>query len=217
MSVLGLNTGGGPGVVGQILQSQNIQPAVVALVSDGTGPGLRATAITGAGVEASTQHGIGVDATSASGVAIRAHIDTTTSVSPVVSAQSNGKGAALVATTTATATNPALKATSGAVKQAAVQANGASNGLALDVHGAVKFSRSGVLHIAGTNNGFTAVVPGGLTSNSHVLATLQSDVGTLSVRAAVPMLSGSNTGKVKILLTGTAPASGVNVAWFVLG
>ncbi len=56
-------------------------------------------------------------------------------------------------------------------------------------------------------------VPGGLKTTSHVLATLQTNSGTLGVRAAVPSTS---TGKVTIYFTGTAPV-GTKVAWFVFG
>jgi hypothetical protein len=58
-------------------------------------------------------------------------------------------------------------------------------------------------------------VPGGLKTTSHVLATLASDTGavTLAIHAAVPNTS---TGKVTIYFTGTAPV-GTRVAWFVFG
>jgi hypothetical protein len=59
-------------------------------------------------------------------------------------------------------------------------------------------------------------VPGGLAANSAVLATLQANSGTLAVKAAVPIQTGSNKGKVQVFLTGNAPAGGIKVAWFVL-
>lgn len=56
-------------------------------------------------------------------------------------------------------------------------------------------------------------VPGGLTATSHVLATLQTNTGTVAVRAAVPNTS---TGKITIYFTASAPV-GTKVAWFVFG
>jgi hypothetical protein len=56
-------------------------------------------------------------------------------------------------------------------------------------------------------------VPGGLTAASHVLATLQTVAGNVSVKAAIPNTA---TGKVTILFTGTVPV-GTKVAWFVFG
>jgi hypothetical protein len=64
----------------------------------------------------------------------------------------------------------------------------------------------------------TPLVAGGLTSTAYVLATMQTVVAAnVSVKAAVPILSGTNKGKVQIYLTANAPAGGVKVAWFVFG
>ena len=50
------------------------------------------------------------------------------------------------------------------------------------------------------------------------LILLLSLAAGLAVRAAVPILTGANAGKIQIFLTGNAPAApGVNVAWFVFG
>jgi hypothetical protein len=111
---------------------------------------------------------------------------------------------------------PALRATGKSVP--ASTGVGAGNAAALEVHGRATFTRSGLLTIpAGSNNAITALVPGGLSANSAVLATLQANSGTLGVKAAVPVQSGANKGKVQIFLTGNAPAGGIKVAWFVLG
>ena len=57
-------------------------------------------------------------------------------------------------------------------------------------------------------------VPGGLTAASHVLATMQTKLATTpQIVAAVPNAA---TGKITIYLS-AAPASAVNVAWFVFG
>lgn len=95
---------------------------------------------------------------------------------------------------------------------------GAGNGPALDVRGTSTFSRGGVATIAaGLGSALTALIPGGLVGGSHVLATLQTNVGGVAVRAAVPILTGADTGKIHIYLTAKAPAGGVKVAWFVIG
>jgi hypothetical protein len=110
-----------------------------------------------------------------------------------------------------TATPPAQECT----VQAIGLLNG--NGNALDVHGRTTFTRSGILTIANKNNGLTGAVPGCLTGTSHVLATMQSNSGTLAVRAAVPITTGANAGRIQIFLTGNAPAGGVKVGWVVFG
>jgi hypothetical protein len=71
------------------------------------------------------------------------------------------------------------------------------------LQGKATFTPSNVVTIpAGTNNVSTTVVPGGLVATSHVLATLQLSLGTLAVRVAVPILTGTNAGKIQIFLTG---------------
>jgi hypothetical protein len=99
---------------------------------------------------------------------------------------------------------------------------GSGYAAALDVLGRAAFTRSGLLTIpAGANNAFTGLVAGGLYSSSHVLATIQENKGTVTVRAAVPITAaGPNKGKIQIILTGAVPASpagGLKVAWFVFG
>lgn len=89
-----------------------------------------------------------------------------------------------------------------------------AHGTALKVEGVTTFTRSGVttLTTAGTSV-LTVAVAGGLKTTSHVLATIQTNTGTISVRAAVPNTS---TGKITIYFTGSAPV-GTKVAWFVFG
>lgn len=98
---------------------------------------------------------------------------------------------------------------------------GSGNAAALDVRGRAAFTRSGLLTIpAGANNAFTGLVAGGLFSSSRVLATIQENKGTVTVRAAVPITAGPNKGKIQIILTGAVPASpagGLKVGWFVFG
>lgn len=99
---------------------------------------------------------------------------------------------------------------------------GAGFATALEVYGRVAFNRSGLLTIpAGATNAFTGLVAGGLFATSRVLATIQENKGTVTVRAAVPITAaGPNKGKIQIILTGAVPASpagGLKVAWFVFG
>jgi hypothetical protein len=96
---------------------------------------------------------------------------------------------------------------------------GAGRAAALEVLGRAAFTRSGVITVpGGAANAITDLVPGGLLASSHVLATVQENKGTIGVRAAVPMVAaGPNKGKIQVFLTGTAPAGGVKVGWFVFG
>ena len=91
--------------------------------------------------------------------------------------------------------------------------NANASGKALEVDGVATFNRSGVATLTAAAASVVVAVPGGLKTTSHVLATLQTNSGTLGVRAAVPNTS---TGKVTVYFTGTAPV-GTKVAWFVFG
>jgi hypothetical protein len=139
-------------------------------------------------------------------------------------ALSQGTGPALTAVTESpTNPNPALRATS-ASAQPAVKAIGktvavsaavpiAGNAAALAVQGVATFTRSGVASLAAAGASIVVSVPGGLTANSHVLATLQTNVAGVAVRAVVPNPA---NGKMTIFLTASAPAA-TKVAWFVFG
>ena len=158
----------------------------------------------GAGVTGTSLTGTGVFGISAGGISILGETGVG-NVNPAVFGESNGTG-------------PGVRA-SGAVVVASTGV-GAGNAAALDVHGRAAFTRSGVVTIpAGATNALTALVPGGLLSTSHVLATIQVNAGTVGVRAAVPILSGTNKGKIQVFLTGAAPsvAGGFKVAYLVIG
>ena len=130
-----------------------------------------------------------------------------------------------VAASGALAAVPAVQATSGSV-QPAVKAVGkvvpvsgavpiAGNAAALTVQGVAAFTRSGVANILAGTTSAIVPVPGGLSINSHALATLQGIVtGPVAVKSV-----GSNTltGKITIYLTAVAPVGGLSVAWFVFG
>jgi hypothetical protein len=157
------------------------------------------------------------------GVGIQVSTTSTTNVSPAVRATSGGKGAAISAGSTSHATAPTVQATS-ASAQPAVRATGkavpvsaaapvAGNAAALSVQGVASFTRSGVVSLTGAASSVVVSVPGGLTATSHVLATLQTNTGTVAVRAAVPNPA---NGKVTIFLGANAPA-GTKIAWFVFG
>jgi hypothetical protein len=218
------NTGSGPALstvnnsstLGTIIAwNQGSSAAIGATAGGPVGAAVVVNVGTGSALEA-TDTGVLGDGT---GRAVHAHLDNTANASDVVSASTAGTGAALSASTSATAANPAVKVTSGNAAQPAVRASGLAGGtgLALDVRGKAQFNRSGLLTIASANNKLTGAVPGGLNANSRVLAMMQSNSGTLAVRAAVPILSGPNVNKIQIYLTGNAPAGGVKVAWFVFG
>ena len=78
-----------------------------------------------------------------------------------------------------------------------------TNGKALEVEGKVTFTRSGAATRSAAATSVVVTVPGGPMSTSHVLATLQTNHGTLAVRAAVPDTS---NGKVTIYFTASAQA-----------
>jgi hypothetical protein len=140
-----------------------------------------------------------------------------------VTARGLGKGSAIIAETTSLGTGPAANVISGN-RHPAIAATGipvlggkgvaaGGNGAALAVAGVAAFTRSGAVTLGGRASSVIVAVPGGLTASSHVLATMQTNTGTIGVRAAVPNTA---TGKVTIYLTGTAP-KGTKIAWFVFG
>ena len=88
-----------------------------------------------------------------------------------------------------------------------------ATGTALKVEGVATFTRSGVVTLSAPGTSVLVTVPGGLTTTSHVLATLQTNPGTVAVRAAVPDTA---NGKVTIYFTGSAPKN-TKFAWFVFG
>jgi hypothetical protein len=196
-----------------------------------TGHGVLAqTTSTGAALraEGSGNGASAIEATTSSDVLFPAVISTSGAADqPAV--QANGAtanamaldvhGTSVLATGAAAAT-PAVKVTSGTASKAAVQAwgLGAATGLALEVKGRATFNRSGLLNIpAGASNATTAAVTGGLTANSRVLATLQTNAGAVQVKSAVPNTTGANANKITVNLSAAAPAGGVKVAWFVFG
>jgi hypothetical protein len=75
------------------------------------------------------------------------------------------------------------------------------------------FTRSGTVTLAAAATSIVVSVPGGLSATSNVLATIQTNLGTVAVRAAVP---NALTGKVTIYFTTSAPIN-TKVAWFVFG
>jgi hypothetical protein len=167
--------------------------------------------------------GHGVNASSAKGVGLLAQTSLATNANPAVKAQSNGKGQAVLAANTTAATAPVVQATS-AGSVPAVQATGkvvaaggavaaAGNAAALTVQGVATFTRSGNVTLAAAAMSIVVNVPGGLTATSNVLATIQTNTGTIAVRAAVPNTA---TGKITIYFTASAPI-GTKVAWFVFG
>jgi hypothetical protein len=169
-------------------------------------------------------NGVGVEATSVSSTAVNAWTQQSDNAAPAISVESGGTGPAVDARNQAWTTTPTVRARSRNGAQPAVQALGKETttntftGLALDVKGKARFNRSGVVTIpAGSASAMTQqAVMGGL-SGARVLATMQTNPSAnVTVKAAVPILSGANAGKINVILTGNAPAP-VTVAWFVFG
>jgi hypothetical protein len=174
--------------------------------------GTALTTITSGGatiLAANAGSGLGVFSQSTDGIAVEAYCA--------------GTGGAINVLTTDKSTRPAVVVTAGNRQPAILTAGRAvlrgrgvpvpGNGPALAVQGVASFTRSGAVTLGGKVKSVTVSVPGGLTASSHVLATMQTNTGTIGVRAAVPNPA---TGKVTIYLTGTAP-KGTKIAWFVFG
>jgi hypothetical protein len=101
--------------------------------------------------------------------------------------------------------------------KAGVEAHGLSGSMALDVRGAARFDRSGVVTIpAGASSATVAKLGGGaplvLRPGSLVLATPQTNRAGLYVQAAVPNVA---KGTVTIYLSKKVSAA-TKVAWFVI-
>ena len=139
---------------------------------------------------------------------------------------SGGKGSAVYATAGAAATAPTLQSQSSSA-EAAVRAMGktiaaggavaaAGNGAALDVRGVASFAVEQRRELVADQRATSVVVnvPGGLTSTSHVLATVQTNLGTVAVRAVAP---NAGNGKVTIYLTRAAPGGHEGRVLFVFG
>ena len=191
--------------------------------SSRNGTGVTGNNYVGTGVDASSLYGTGVDASSQHGNALRAHTDDATTGAAAAVVTHAGLGPGLTVSTTANATAPALQATSGGAPPA-VEAIGAAvptggavaaagNGAALSVQGVAAFTRSGAVTLVASAASVKVPVPGGLTSQSNVLALVQSNTGRIAVRAAVPNPA---SGKITIHFNAPAPA-GTKVAWFVFG
>lgn len=214
-----------PNIIAGVIGGSSVNPGVAGL-SGGDAGVLGMTLGNGSaafnGTDGSPAGGYGAQIVSLNGVGIYAETYDATNPNPAVQAESSGTGPALLATTTPNATSPVVQATSGS-ELPAVQAVGeaipsggavavAGNGAALSVQGAASFSRSGVTKLSSVASSVVVKVPGGLTSSSYVLATLQTNTAALAVQAVVPDAS---SGKITIHFTASAP-SGTKVAWFVL-
>ena len=230
--------GGGDALValnttaGRAILATDTHPTGFNVGGPGTGTGIQAALLNAANpsdaiVAATAGTGRGVNASSAKGIGLLAQANGATNVNPAVKAQSNGKGAAVLAVNTAAATLPAVQASSLSTVPA-VQATGkavpaggaiaaAGNAGALTVQGVARFTRSGTVIISATFTSVVVNVPGGLTGTSHVLATMQTHLasGTPRILAAVPNTA---TGKITIYLDAPVPAQQtVTIAWFVFG
>lgn len=92
----------------------------------------------------------------------------------------------------------------------------ATSGAALDVAGRAVFSRSGRASLPANAKFVDVTVPGGLTANANVLATLQIKRAKVHVLAARP--NQPSAGKVRIYVSDVASTTeSTPIAWFVLG
>jgi hypothetical protein len=163
------------------------------------------------------------------GNAVEATINNTANPSAAVSATTNGTGNAVSGSITNAAntqsavvgsTNGRGFGTKGQGTNGATGVYGESDtgtgvaatsmsGDALHVVGRVAFSTSGLTTVAANKK--TVNVIASVTTSSIILATLQTDVGSIAVANAVPA-----SGSFRINLT-AAPSRPVKVAWFVIG
>lgn len=90
-----------------------------------------------------------------------------------------------------------------------VFASGDSSSVALQVNGKVKFSRSGRVSISSTGTS-RSVTMSGVTTSSYIIATMQTSVSGVYVRAVVP-----GTGSFRIYLS-KAPGKTVYVGYLVV-
>ena len=163
----------------------------VGLVACGT-TGLLGRTDVGAGVEGQSDTGEGVYGhnTGASGIGVHG--------------KTNGSGSGVYGE----ATGPGAGVFGDAPNGTGVLARSTS-GVALNVIGKAKFSRSGVVTFAAGTSSKTVTLAG-VTTASMILATAQQNTTRL-VKAAVP-----GTGSFTIKLNGAAPTGGLKVAYFVL-
>jgi hypothetical protein len=209
--VQGSASSGGTGVLGYNGGSTGIG---VHGRTDGTGSGVFGEA---------TTSGLGVNGVSASGTGVRGsgairgvtgttstgsgvYGENTGSVGIGVEGRTGGTGSAVYGQATANGVGVYGVSTTGT----GVSANSA-NGTALQVNGKAKFSRSGVIALAASAASITKTGVS-LTSNSYVLATLQTNTGGLFIQGAVPNPGASS---ITIYFNKAAPI-GARVAWFVV-
>jgi hypothetical protein len=186
-------------------------------------PALQAvTAGTGSAVEASiTNTANSSTAVSAStkgtGNALSASITNSANTNPAVLGSTKGRGSGVYGESTkAGGRGTTGQGTNGATGDFGLSDSGtgiyakSATGDALQVVGKVAFSRSGLVTIAAKKK-IVTVTLAGVTTSSMILATLQSNAGSIAVANAVP-----GSGSFTINLT-AAHSSSVKVTWFVIG
>ena len=95
-----------------------------------------------------------------------------------------------------------------------VQAAATGSGVALDVQGPAKFSRSGTVVIPSGQKTATVTPTGGLSASALVMALMQNVTGGVMVKAAVPN-PGAGTFQITLNKAPLSPAT-ATVAWFVV-
>jgi hypothetical protein len=207
------------------LVNQTNSSTVFYATSTHSGIALQGTATNGRGVQGSSTGGWGVYATSFSNVALVAE---STSSNGVYATSGAIDRAAVAGWAKSTSTGvqgyaggsiPDGRANTGVMGTAAGSGTGgyfaSDSGNALHVAGKAKFSRSGIATIGATRTYVDVTVPGGLSSGSAVVATLQIKRGTATVVAA--RVNYPSAGKARIYLNKVASkTAGTKVAWFVV-
>ncbi len=210
----------------------NSAPAVSAPTNGANGTGIygNATGAGSIGVEGTGEtYGVfgvgdtagifGTDAGSHANIAIAASLTNAANESPAVKATTAGTGNAIAASITNPAnTRSAVSGTTNGIgpgvhgvssKGTGVLAQSTS-GDALKVIGKIAFSRSGLAKVAARKKS-VKVTLSGVSLSSMILATLQSNAGSIAVANALP-----GAGSFTINLT-AAHSRPVKVAWFIIG
>lgn len=160
----------------------------------------------GTGVTGSSKNGVGIHASSTSGTALqvegKAVISGALTASTIAATTISAPAVAATTTGTATAVTGNSSAGIGVLAES-------STGTALKVVGRLELTRSGIA-VVPTRGRSVTVRLAGVTSASIVVATIQTNAGTLAVANAEPA-----TGSFTINLTGAAPGD-IKVAWIVV-
>jgi len=216
-SGIGLTASGGTGVGVEAFGATGVAADGSTIGVSATGPiGVSASGPTAVSAEAEGATGIAVLAKSDSsaatvkvtntgtGRAVNGVLTDVANGSPAVAGVTAGPGTGILGQATGHGKGVIGKSLDGI----GVLAN-STTGIALDVVGKVRFSRSGTTTVP-AGHAHATVTLAGVSPSSLVLATLQNLVGDVVIAAVVPAVD-----EFKISLT-NAPTTAAKVAWFVI-